>query len=88
MKATKKPIEIDYYYPAGKYLNEIQKWSTKERPIEITCDENVDLYEVKITTLEGVMTSNQDSDDVIIKGINDEVYFCKKEIFNKTYIIK
>ena len=88
MKATKKPIEIDYYYPAGKYLNEIQKWSTKERPIEISCNENVDLYTIKITTLEGVMTSNQDSDDVIIKGINGEVYLIKKEIFDKTYTVK
>lgn len=85
MKAIKKPIEIEYYYPAGEYLTEIKKWSTEDRPIEITCDENVDFYTIKITTLEGVMTANQDSDDVIIKGVNGEVYPCKKEIFDKTY---
>ena len=74
MKARKKPCVIDYYYPAGEYLNEIKTWSTEERPIEIACDENAEYYSIKIHTLEGVMTANQDSDDVIIKGFNGEVY--------------
>jgi hypothetical protein len=87
MKARKKPVVIDYYYPAGEYLNEIKAWSTRERPIDIICDGNIDLYEIKITTLEGVMISNQNSDDVIIRGVNGEVYPCKKEVFDKTYDI-
>lgn len=41
------------------------------------------MCEVKIKTLEGVMTANLD--DWIIKGVNGEFYTCKHDIFKKTY---
>ena len=39
-----------------------------------------------INTLEGKMTANEGV-DVIIRGVNGEVYPCKKDIFYKTYEI-
>lgn len=39
--------------------------------------------EVEINTLEGTMIANPG--DWIIRGINDELYPCKPDIFEKTY---
>ena len=82
MKATKKPIQIEYYPAEMEYRYEISRWSTPERPI--TFEQNVAVgRKIYITTLEGVMTA--DEGDMIIKGVNGEVYPCKKDIFDKTY---
>ena len=40
-------------------------------------------FTLSINTLEGTMTA-QDG-DYIIKGVNDELYPCKPDIFDKTY---
>ena len=37
----------------------------------------------KIKTLEGIIVSNKG--DYIIKGVKDEIYPCKEDIFNITY---
>ena len=37
-----------------------------------------------IKTLEGNMIATKE--DYLIKGVNDEIYPCKKDIFEKTYI--
>lgn len=42
-----------------------------------------DYWYLEIKTLEGVMTVSPD--DWIIKGVNDELYPCKPDIFEKTY---
>jgi hypothetical protein len=42
--------------------------------------------EVSIETLEGTMKANKG--DWIIKGVNGEIYPCKPDIFEKTYIKK
>lgn len=82
MKATKKPIEIEYFPAEMEYRYEILKWSTPERPITFEQDATVG-RKIYISTLEGVMTANEG--DIIIKGVNGEVYPCKKDIFEKTY---
>jgi len=85
MKAKKKPIEIDYFPFEREYHNDILKWGTKERPIRITTPRCPDgIATMEITTLEGVMTAKEGR-DVIIKGVNGEVYPCKNDIFEKTY---
>lgn len=38
-----------------------------------------------VQTLEGVMTGKQE--DVLMQGIDKELYICKKSIFDKTYDI-
>lgn len=42
-----------------------------------------DFQELKIVTLEGVMTAQKG--DFIIKGVSGELYPCKPAIFHKTY---
>ena len=81
MKATKKPVEIEYYPAEEKFFKNIMEWSTEERPIKIMSSDL--LTELTITTLEGEM--NASHNDIIIKGVDGEVYPCKKEIFKKTY---
>jgi len=81
VKATKKPVEIEYYPAEEKFFKNIMEWSTEERPIKIMSSDL--LTELTITTLEGEM--NASHNDIIIKGVDGEVYPCKKEIFKKTY---
>lgn len=53
----------------------------RKRPVVV---EAVQLTEeVKIPTLEGVMTGN--IGDWLITGVNGEQYPCKDDIFRKTY---
>jgi len=85
MKAIKKPIEIDYFPCEDKYYAEIMEWDTKERPIEVSYRNSDGELELKITTPEGVHIATKK--DVIILGINKEVYPCKKDIFKEIYTI-
>ena len=80
MKARKKPVEIEFYPCEEEYIDKIMEWSTIERPI--TKRWNILL---SITTLEWVYRASWK--DMIIKGINWEVYPCKRDIFEKTYEI-
>lgn len=82
MIARKKPVLIDFYPCEEKYLNDIMKWSTKERPISAKF---LPTFEMEITTLEWVHKAT--NLDMIIKWVNWEVYPCKKDIFEKTYEI-
>lgn len=85
MKATKKPIEIEYYPVEYKYIDKIMEWSTSKYQIVMTGDEREKkIIKLGVCTLEGVMVATEK--DVIIKGINGEVYPCKKDIFEKTYV--
>ena len=63
-------------------FNELPKWV-------IEAYENMTINTITdndfiIKTLEGNMTASKE--DYLIKGINGELYPCKKEIFEKTYI--
>lgn len=88
MKATKKPITIDYFPFERKYHNEIMKWGTDETPlfIDIPPNQPESKASMCIKTLEGNMYAREGR-DIIIKGINNEIYPCKKDIFYKTYNI-
>ena len=84
MKATKKPVEIEYYPCEPEYVDKIMKWSTNERPICVLKEElERNNLELSIFTMEGVQKAT--GNDVIIKGVEGEVYSIKKSIFNKTY---
>ena len=82
MKATKKPVEIEFHVLHEDFAKEILAWSTPERPIEIFSDEN-GIDHAEITTLEGVQRAEYG--DIIIKGVKGEVYPCKPDIFEMTY---
>lgn len=85
-KFRKKPVVIEAIQYSGKNGNELKCWSgnvVRESPVlEPTKDSPTGEY-VQIKTLEGVMTGIVD--DWIIKGVNDEFYPCKPDIFEKTY---
>lgn len=84
MRATKKPVTIEYYPLEEQYKQAILEWSTQERPIIIVSYENEpEKIYAEITTLEGVMRA--DYGDIIIQGVNGEIYPCKPDIFEKTY---
>ena len=78
MRARKKPVVVEYMQFTGlnhqqiHYFIDDDSWSTGEETIEIV-------------TLEGIMTAMKG--DYIIKGVNNEFYPCKPDIFHKTYEI-
>lgn len=85
MLATKKPVTIEYLPFTRENHEAILKWSTTERPINIATPRCINGKAIaQITTLEGVYTATEEQ-DVIIKGVQGEVYPCKLDIFNQTY---
>lgn len=46
--------------------------------------DSADAPYIEIKTLEGVMRG--EAGDFIIRGVNGEIYPCKPDIFNKTYV--
>ena len=75
MKYRKKPVEIEAVMWTGYNFDIIKEMS--DRNIQIS---GKDLL---IYTLEGVMKAS--IGDYIIKGVSDELYPCKPDIFNLTY---
>jgi hypothetical protein len=84
-KYRKKPVIIEAmeYYCLESYLD-ICNW-IDETDNTLSADEVVELRgnTMIINTLEGAMTAKEG--DYIIKGVNDEFYPCKPDIFHKTY---
>jgi len=88
MKYRKKPVVIEAIQWTGENIEEIMKFIESPFTYEkstIYCTEKFiyDGKELKINTLEGIMTAN--IGDYIIKGVNGEFYPCKPDIFEKTY---
>lgn len=77
---TKKPVEIEALQWDGKNKTEILKFCTDGY---VTYTAKQDVPELKIQTLEGLMTATVG--DYIIKGIKGEFYPCKPDIFEMTY---
>ncbi len=75
-KFRKKPVVIEAVQWTGDNSDEIYAFIGEE-PFGVFVDD------IAIRTLEGVMTAS--IDDWIIKGVNDEFYPCKPDIFQKTY---
>ena len=82
MKYRKKPVVVEALQWTGDNLVEIADFiKDTERYFEIDSPNK----EIKIGTLEGIMTANVN--DYIIKGIKGELYPCKPDIFEKIYDI-
>lgn len=79
----KKPITIEAKQFNGTIESgkEIIKWS--DEAVWYLEDSVIDNGKLCIMTLEGVMTASVG--DWIIKGVHDEFYPCKPDIFAKTY---
>jgi hypothetical protein len=77
MKYRKKPVVIEAVQWTGNNLDELKSFVPREvRHDKIN-------QPMGIITLEGVMTITEG--DWIIKGIKDEFYPCKPDIFEATY---
>ena len=83
MKYRKRPIIIEAYQYNGILLSlsRTPNWIMDAYDNDII--EYNDCDELIIITLEGKMKVNPM--DYIIKGVNDELYPCKPDIFEKTY---
>lgn len=73
----KKPVIIEAIKWTGSNWNEIVEWGC-------ACAQDQD-NNLLIPTLEGVMYASPG--DMVIRGIKDEIYPCKPDIFEQTYEI-
>ncbi len=85
-KWRKKPVVIDAFrWTGGPDQTEDPEWMKK--PIRQGENEIGGIWfaggNMMIMTLEGIMRANPG--DWIIKGVSDEIYPCKNDIFEKTY---
>lgn len=78
MKYRKKPVVIE-----AKQFDGTDKSVDWLLPQLISGEIGRATNKLYIKTLEGVMTANVG--DYIIKGVNEECYPCKPDIFEKTY---
>lgn len=97
MKATKKPVTIEFYtweevVEMGKQANtesihgegeNARAWNFMFRDVQIT-HENDECY--IIPTLEG--NHHFTPNDVLIVGVKGEIYPCKKDIFEMSYNVE
>lgn len=86
MKYVKRPVEIEaIQFNSEDDFEKIDKWM-KDNGGEASLVRHKQHKGSRITipTLEGVMNANLG--DWIIKGVNNEFYPCKPDIFKKTYI--
>lgn len=87
MKYRKLPVEIEAELVSEllekfKYnFRELPKWVIEA--YENTTINTITDNDFIIKTLEGNMIATKE--DYLIKGVNGELYPCKKEIFKKTY---
>lgn len=85
-KFKKKPVEIEAIQYNGNNDFEIRNWSNDlvySSPVLEPTNENPTGSYLQIKTLEGIMTAIVG--DWIIKGIKNEFYPCKNDIFLMTY---
>ena len=88
MKATKKPVTIECFIYDGDLKNSDGKFYVPEWAQKAYEDGTIffkDQGEMYIKTLEG--DHHASVGDIIIRGVNGELYPCKPEIFEKTYNI-
>ena len=88
MKATKKPVTIECFIYDGDLKNSDGKFYVPEWAQKNYEDGTIffkDQGEMYIKTLEG--DHHASVGDIIIRGVNGELYPCKPDIFEKTYNI-
>ena len=86
IKYKKKPISVEAIQFTGKNGWQINKWSNGlaySSPVLEPNKNNPTGEYMQINTLEGTMIANVG--DYIIKGIKNEFYPCKSDIFEATY---
>lgn len=74
-KYRKKPVVIEAVQWTGENREEILQFVRHEAYVGVE--------EISVPTLEGVMTA--EVGDFIIRGVQEELYPCKPDIFAETY---
>lgn len=85
MKYKKKPVIIDAFEFGAGVPENIEKWAVEaveKKIIEIVVEK--EMTSLIVHTLEGNIKAAKG--DYIIRGINGEIYPCKPDIFEKTYV--
>lgn len=82
MKYRKKPVVIEAVQWTGNNASDIEAFVGSRQTWE-TWEQFETLDEIRIPTLEGVMTASKG--DWIIRGVKGELYPCKPDIFAVTY---
>jgi hypothetical protein len=90
MRFRKKPVEIEAVQYVGLWTvgkDDIPDWLWEafEKPLhEVGCiRRHANGEDLQIFTLEGIMTASKG--DWIIRGVKNEIYSCKPDIFADTY---
>jgi hypothetical protein len=83
-KFRKKPVVVEAYRLDNRITNQPPHWINQAMVAgTITVQRPPAALKMAIQTLEGTMTANEG--DWIIKGVADELYPCKPDIFEATY---
>jgi hypothetical protein len=82
MKYRKKPVVIEAMQLSSDNISKILSWMDGLSVVAGGYDHN-DMPFIVIKTLEGNMTAN--ISDYVIKGIKEEFYPCKSDIFEASY---
>ena len=88
MKYRKNPVIIEAIQWNGTNLEEIKQFVGNSLEYDIhdaawQVGKGVPIVNMRIKTLEGVVEVSKG--DFVIKGVNEEFYPCKPDIFEKTY---
>lgn len=81
-KYRKKPVEIEAIQYIGNNVEEVEEFVGNQLLRYNNTQEEND-YSLGIPTLEGIMKASVR--DYIIRGVRNEFYPCKPEIFRITY---
>lgn len=85
MKFKKKPVTIEAFQFDGDFIDSngnyyVPEWAASAYKQGSLYFEGADLF---VKTLEGIHAAS--CGDYIIKGVKDELYPCKPDIFKMTY---
>lgn len=84
--AVKKPIKIEYFHCSTLLNYASNNWNLLPHWIKAEYESGNLIFladSISINTLEGTMIA--ESNDFVIKGVKDEIYPIKPEIFKESY---
>lgn len=85
-KYRKKPVEVEAWHVSMLLVCAATRWSHLPQPICDAYEQGAVVFGsnyIRIRTLEGVMQAALT--DMVIRGVEGELYPCKAEVFARTY---
>lgn len=85
MKYQKKPVVVDVWkLDSDTFISKTDIWIQQAYVKNHTLSYDYGNGEWNIRTLEGIMIAKDG--DYLIKGVHGEIYSCKPDIFEETYV--